>query len=137
MQSQPSLFDTGPPFNRRAFHDRIRALAERKIFIGTSSWRYEGWLNQIYTPERYMSRGRFSKKKFHEESIQEYAEIFPIVGSDFSFYSIPEPVFWRKLFSAAPPHLKWDLKVRRISPPSASHGSHDMGCALVRRILRS
>ena len=111
MPSQPSLFDVGPQFNRWELHSKIRALAERKIFIGTSSWRYEGWLNQIYTLERYMTRGRFSKKKFHEESIQEYAETFPIVGADFSFYSIPEPSFWRNLFAAAPRHLKWDLKV--------------------------
>jgi uncharacterized protein YecE (DUF72 family) len=111
MPSQSSLFDVGPRFNRRDLSAKVRALAERNIFIGTSSWRYEGWLGQIYTPERYMSRGRFSKKKFHEESIQEYAETFPIVGADFSFYSIPEPAFWSALFSAAPQHLRWDLKV--------------------------
>src|SRR3954470_24933502 len=38
----------------------------------------------LYTPERYMTRGRFSKKRFHEECIHEYAETFPIVGGDFS-----------------------------------------------------
>jgi hypothetical protein len=62
---QPSLFDPGPQFDRRGLADKVRAQAERSIFISTSSWRYEGWLNQIYTPERYFTRGRFSKKKFH------------------------------------------------------------------------
>jgi uncharacterized protein YecE (DUF72 family) len=25
-------------------------LAAQGVFIGTSSWKYEGWLNQLYTP---------------------------------------------------------------------------------------
>ena len=111
MPVQPSLFDDGPAFDRRALASQIRALAARNVFIGTSSWRYEGWLNQIYTPERYAARGRFSKKKFHEECIQEYAETFPVVGGDFSFYSIPEPSFWSKILGEAPKQLKWDLKI--------------------------
>src|SRR5580692_2711681 len=111
MPSQANLFDNVPAFDRLSLAAKIHTLAERKIFIGTSSWRYEGWLGQVYTPERYFTRGKFSKKKFHEESIQEYAETFPIIGGDFSFYSIPEPPFWRKVFSGAPRHLKWDLKI--------------------------
>jgi uncharacterized protein YecE (DUF72 family) len=111
MPSQANLFDNVPAFDRKSLAAKIRTLAARKIFIGTSSWRYEGWLGQVYTPERYFTRGKFSKKKFHEESIQEYAETFPIIGGDFSFYSIPEPSFWRKVFACAPAHLKWDLKI--------------------------
>jgi uncharacterized protein YecE (DUF72 family) len=84
----------------------LRALAEKGILIGTSSWRYEGWLGQIYTAERYYSRGRFSKTKFHEECIQEYSETFPIVGGDFSFYGAPTPEFSNKLFVRAPRELR-------------------------------
>lgn len=109
MPQQASLF--GDTFDRRALADRVRELRLHNIFIGTSSWRYEGWLGQIYTPERYYSRGRFSKKKFHDECIEEYAETFPVVGGDFSFYAIPEPAFWKKLFDQSPAHLKWSLKV--------------------------
>jgi uncharacterized protein YecE (DUF72 family) len=113
---EPSAF---PAFaiRRRAAFDRLRlaakikGLSEKNVFIGTSSWRYEGWLGQVYTPERYYTRGRFSKTKFHEECIQECAETFPVVGGDFSFYSIPQPAFWQKLFEHAPRHLKWSLKV--------------------------
>jgi uncharacterized protein YecE (DUF72 family) len=71
----------------------VQQLAKQNVWIGTSSWRDEGWLDQIYTPERYMVRGRFSKRKFHDECIQEYAETFPVVGGDFSFYSIPDRTF--------------------------------------------
>ena len=106
---QASLFEDA--FDRSALAERIRALSRHNVFIGTSSWRYEGWLGQIYTPERYYTRGRFSKKKFHEQCIEEYAETFPVVGGDFSFYAIPEPGFWKKLFAGAPKHLTWSLKV--------------------------
>jgi hypothetical protein len=34
------------------------------VYFGTSSWKYEGWLGSIYTPERYLTRGKFSKKKW-------------------------------------------------------------------------
>ena len=106
---QGSLF--GDAFDRQALADRVRDLSRQNIFLGTSSWRYEGWLGQLYTPERYYSRGRFSKKKFHEECIAEYAETFPVVGGDFSFYAIPEPAFWKRLFEESPNQLKWSLKV--------------------------
>src|SRR5215471_6246773 len=111
MIRQASLF--GDPFDRQGLADKVRALSRQNIFIGTSSWRYEGWLGKIYTAERYYTRGRFSKKKFHEQCIAEYAETFPVVGGDFSFYAIPEPTFWKKLFEDAPAHLKWSLKVVR------------------------
>jgi uncharacterized protein YecE (DUF72 family) len=111
MPTQASLFDEPSSFDRAGLAAKIRALAERNIFIGTSSWRYEGWLGLIYTTERFFTRGRFSKQKFHEECIQEYAETFPVVGGDFSFYSIPEASFWSKVFAGAPQRLKWNLKV--------------------------
>ena len=41
------------------------------------------------------------KEKVPEQCIAEYAETFPVVGGDFSFYGIPEPAFWKKLFEAA------------------------------------
>jgi uncharacterized protein YecE (DUF72 family) len=111
MSFQPSLFGSEPTFDRQALATKLQRLSDRNVFIGTSSWRYEGWLNQIYTPERYRTRSRFSKQKFHDECIQEYAETFPVVGADFSFYAIPERPFWKKIFDTAPPQLKWSLKV--------------------------
>jgi hypothetical protein len=105
MSFQPSLFGGEPTFDRQALATKLKRLSERNVFIGTSSWRYEGWLNQVYTPERYQTRGRFSKQKFHDECIQEYAETFPVVGADFSFYAIPEPPFWKKVFDADPQSL--------------------------------
>jgi uncharacterized protein YecE (DUF72 family) len=81
---------------------RLRRLADRKLFLGGSSWKYEGWLGQVYTPERYLVRGRFSRKRFEQECLAEYAETFPIVCGDFSFYQFPNAEFWKRLFGGAP-----------------------------------
>ena len=81
------------------------------IYLGTSSWKYEGWLGQIYTRERYFTRGRFSQKKFESECLAEYAETFPAVCGDFSFYQFPSESYWQRLFASAPSCLKFGFKV--------------------------
>jgi len=106
-----NLFDEQPSFDRTRLSRRLQELAGDRIFIGTSSWKYEGWLDQIYTRDRYVSRGKFSKKRFEAECLAEYAEIFPVVCGDFSFYQFPSPEFWQKLFASAPASLKFALKV--------------------------
>jgi uncharacterized protein YecE (DUF72 family) len=105
------LFEPPSAFDRAALGAQLRDLARQNIWIGTSSWKYAGWLGQIYTPERYVSRGKFSQKRFEAECLAEYAETFPIVCGDFSFYQFPSPEFWKKLFGSAPPELKFVLKV--------------------------
>ena len=105
------LFDPPSSFDRAGLAARLRGLTEQGIWIGTSSWKYEGWLNQIYSPERYETRGRFSRKRFEAECLAEYAEMFPVVCGDFSFYQFPSPDFWGKLFASAPPNLRFALKV--------------------------
>jgi uncharacterized protein YecE (DUF72 family) len=97
--------------NDRRSPTKSALSAAATSLLARARWRYDGWLGQIYTPERYYTRGRFSKKKFPAQCIEEYAETFPVVGGDFSFYAIPEPAFWKKLFEEAPRHLKWSLKV--------------------------
>ena len=105
------LFDEQPDFDRRRLAETLRRLAEEGIFLGASSWKYEGWLGQIYTRERYVSRGVFSQKRFEAECLAEYAEVFPVVGGDFSFYQFPSESYWRRLFASAPERLRFGLKV--------------------------
>lgn len=91
---------------------KLRSLADsRRIFLGTSSWKYEGWLGTIYLREKYMTRGKFSKAKFEGECLREYAATFPIVGGDFSFYQFPTADYWDRLFASAPASLLFALKV--------------------------
>jgi uncharacterized protein YecE (DUF72 family) len=77
-------------FNFRSLHPRV--------FIGTASDRYAGWLGQIYSPDRYSGRiTQRSKiiagKSFIEEvlpvdSVEEYFEHFPVLEIDFTFYRL-------------------------------------------------
>jgi uncharacterized protein YecE (DUF72 family) len=90
---------------------RLRTLAGQGISFGTSSWKYEGWLGSIYSPERYSVRRRFSPRKFEAECLAEYAETFPAVCGDFSFYQFPSPDYWRQLFSGVPASLQFAFKV--------------------------
>src|SRR5215510_9223263 len=107
-----SLFDSDdhPPLATR-LAPALRALAERGVFFGTSSWKYEGWLGTIYSRERYVTRRRFSRKKFEAECLREYAETFPVVGGDFSFYQFPSAEDWARVFGASPPTFGFGLKV--------------------------
>ena len=110
--SQLPLFDENdPPPQAARLAPKLRQLAEQGIYFGTSSWKYEGWLGSIYTPERYTTRGKFSHKKFETECLAEYAETFPVVGGDFSFYQFPTPDYWRRLFDESPESLRFGFKV--------------------------
>ena len=90
---------------------RLKALADRGIYFGTSSWKYEGWLGSIYSPDRYLTRGKFSKAKFDAECLGEYAATFPAVCGDFAFYSFPTDTHWAKLFGESPDSLSFAFKV--------------------------
>jgi uncharacterized protein YecE (DUF72 family) len=105
-----SLFEEPAGFDRQRLRDRLAGLARQNIFIGTSSWKYEGWFGQIYSRQRYLTRGRFSQKRFQDECLSEYAETFPVVCGDFSFYQFPSESYWRKLFGSAPATLQFAFK---------------------------
>lgn len=109
MSSMP-LFDDREPFDRARLAEALRRLAEQRVWIGASSWKYEGWMGQIYSRERYLSRGGFSKKLFEAECLAEYARTFPIVCGDFSFYQFPTEPHWRRLFLSAPDTLRFAFK---------------------------
>ncbi len=105
-----SLFDEPSGFDRDLLAHRLADLAGQNVYIGGSSWKYEGWLGQIYSQQRYLVRGRFSKRLFEQECLREYAETFPIVCGDFAFYQFPSDEYWRKLFALAPPNFRFAFK---------------------------
>lgn len=120
-----------PPLAAR-LAPQLRALADRGVCFGTSSWKYEGWLGSIYTPERYLTRRKFSRKKFEAECLREYATTFPAVGGDFSFYQFPKPSYWAEIFSAVPSTFAFGLKVPEAItvakwPSHARYGSRAGG----------
>jgi uncharacterized protein YecE (DUF72 family) len=107
-----SLFDTSerPPQAAR-LAPRLHALAQRGVYFGTSSWKYKGWVGSIYSEDRYLTRNKFSKAKFEDTCIREYAETFPAAGGDFSFYQFPSAETWKKVFEGVPSSFVYGLKV--------------------------
>jgi uncharacterized protein YecE (DUF72 family) len=81
-------------------------LARQGLFLGTSSWKYPGWLGAIYTRSRYANQ-----KRFEAECLTEYSEVFPIVCGDFAFYQFPTAEFWQKLFDQVPKSFLFAFKV--------------------------
>jgi uncharacterized protein YecE (DUF72 family) len=122
-----NLYDEPSGFDRAHFAERLRQLASERVLIGGSSWKYEGWLGQIYSRERYLARGKFSKRLFESECLSEYAETFPAVCGDFAFYQFPSEDFWHKLFLQTPEHFRFAFKVPeqitcKIFPEHARYG---------------
>jgi uncharacterized protein YecE (DUF72 family) len=106
------LFNThGVPPQATRLAPKLRALADRRIFFGTSSWKYDGWLGSIYSEDRYLTRGKFSNAKFEQDCLTEYAETFPTVCGDLTFYQFPTEQYWAKLFDAVPENFIFGFKV--------------------------
>jgi len=121
------LFEEPGAFDRDGLAGKLRALAQENIYIGGSSWKYEGWLGQIYQRERYLSRGRFSRKIFEAECLKEYAETFSTVCGDFAFYQFPTDDYWARLFRQTPAHFRFAFKVPeqitcKVFPEHARYG---------------
>jgi uncharacterized protein YecE (DUF72 family) len=123
-----TLFDEPSSFDRDALAARLKQLAAQHIYIGGSSWKYEGWLGQIYTRGNYLSRGRFSQKLFNDTCLKEYAATFPTVCGDFAFYQFPSEEFWRRLFQQTPPGFRFAFKAPeqitcKVYPAHARYGA--------------
>jgi uncharacterized protein YecE (DUF72 family) len=106
--------DTAPtdmPLQAARLAPRLRALADQGVYFGTSSWKYEGWVGSIYSSDRYVTRGKFSKAKFEENCLTEYAQTFPAVCRDLTFYQFPSEQYWAKLFDATPGEFIFGFKV--------------------------
>ena len=104
-------FDDDRPDQATRLAPRLRALAVRGVYFGTSSWKYEGWLGSVYNPARYQTRGKHSKAKFERECLAEYAETFPTACSDFAFYQFPSEEYWAGLFDQVPVGFLFGFKV--------------------------
>jgi len=85
----------GETLNLDSFH--FRGL-HPKIYLGTASDRYAGWIGQIYSNDRYSDRITSRKKTvggrpFVEEilpvdSVEEYFQHFRVLELDFTFYRL-------------------------------------------------
>jgi len=109
LQQTLGFFDSEETFKDK-LGPKLKGLAAQGLFLGGSSWKYEGWLGSIYSAEKYRVKGRFSKSSFEQECLAEYAQTFSIVCGDFAFYQFPTHAFWQKLFQQVPPPFQFAFK---------------------------
>jgi len=107
---------------------RIQALASENVLIGTSSWKYDGWVGQLYERERYITRGKFSKSRFEATCLEEYAEVFKTVSVDAGYYRFPDHKYLEKLVAQVPDDFRFSFKVTdeitlKHFPKLARHGT--------------
>ncbi|HEX6563213.1 MAG TPA: DUF72 domain-containing protein [Chthoniobacterales bacterium] len=105
------MLDLFAVFDRDRMAARLKALAQAQIFIGTSSWKYEGWLGMLYDRANYENRSRFSKARFEQECLYEYSQYFPSVCVDAGYYRFPEERYLEKLVGQVPSSFKFTWKV--------------------------
>ena len=98
-------------FDRDQMKQTAAELAARGVFIGTSSWKYEGWFGQLYTPARYEYRGKVAKTRFERECLGEYAEVFKTVCVDAAYYDFPRREYLQRLAEAVPEDFRFGFKV--------------------------
>jgi uncharacterized protein YecE (DUF72 family) len=120
-EEQPDLFGAPVPSTVGASHAwplreklkaNLAALAKRGVFLGTSSWKYEGWQGQIYTRDRYLNkRGQYSEKEFEKRCLTEYTEVFKAVGVDSTFYRFPSRDNLQELGDQVPEDFHFGFKV--------------------------
>ena len=99
------------PFDRDRMRAQAARLAEKGVFVGTSSWKYPGWCGQLYDAARYQWRGQFARSRFEKDCLSEYAEVFKTVCVDAAYYNFPSPRYLEGLASQTPPDFQFGLKV--------------------------
>lgn len=99
------------PFDRERIKKKAAALAAKGVYIGTSSWKYEGWFDQLYTPARYEYRGKVATKRFERDCLSEYGEVFKTVCVDAAYYTFPRVEYLQGLADQVPDDFRFGLKV--------------------------
>src|SRR6266581_8363226 len=98
-------------FDREQLAARLRRLTARNVFIGTSSWKYPGWFGVIYDRDRYVWRGRFSKARFERDCLGEFAQTFPAVSVDATYYKFYKPPELEEFTAQVPAKFQFAFKV--------------------------
>ncbi len=119
---------SGEAFDLGRLGAALAWLAHRDIFIGTSSWKYEGWLGRLYSPGLYLTRGKLSVARFQRECLREYARTFHTVCVDAGYYRFPSPDWISRLMEQTPETFQFTYKVTdditaRTFPNLPRHGN--------------
>lgn len=94
-------------FNREIHAPMMRKLADRGVYIGTSSWNYPGWLGQVY--EEGTKFGKTSK-----HLLSQYAKSFPFVCNDSAYYRLPDVKQLTEFNDILPSEFRMSFKVTEV-----------------------
>lgn len=116
------------PFEREKTRTTLAELAAKGVYIGTSSWKYKGWMGQLYTPDRYLYRGKVAKTRFEAGCLEEYSEVFKTVCVDAAYYTFPRKEYLQGLGDQVPNDFRFGFKVTdeitvKKFPNHARHGT--------------
>jgi len=103
--------DSPMVFDPSVMAGKLAALATRNVFLGTSSWKYEGWLGQLYTAENYHFRGKLARSRFEANCLSEYSQVFRTVCVDAGFYRFPSTRYVDGLAAQVPDRFRLSFKV--------------------------
>lgn len=98
-------------FSRERIKQAAASLAERGVFIGTSSWKYPGWRGTLYDETRYIYRGKVAESRFEKQCLTEYAEVFKTVCVDAAYYRFPDRRYLEGMVSQVPSDFQFGFKV--------------------------
>jgi uncharacterized protein YecE (DUF72 family) len=101
-------------FDREAVKAAVAELAAKDTYLGTSSWKYEGWLGQLYDSARYEYRGKFARTRFERGCLSQYADVFKTVCVDAAYYDFPRREYLLKLIEQAPDDFRFGFKVTDV-----------------------
>ena len=102
---------THSSFPRESVAQALRTLAASNVFLGTSSWKYPGWLGLLYDEQRYVWRGKYAHSRFERDCLEEYSQVFQTVCVDAGYYRFPSPEHIDGLVKQTPPGFKFCFKV--------------------------
>jgi len=117
-----------PAFPVDAMRRALAQLADQQIYLGTSSWKYPGWIGQLYDEQRYLYRGKVAMTRFERDCLAEYAQVFKTVCVDAGYYKFPSPQYIESLCAQVPEGFKFGFKVTdeittRTFPKLDRHGA--------------
>lgn len=98
-------------FQREVTAKDLSHLASQGVWIGTSSWKYPGWIGPLYSRDRYVWKGRFAQSRFERLCLMEYAEVFKTVCVDAAYYQFPSAASIQALAEAVPDDFRFAFKV--------------------------
>ena len=98
-------------FNHEELKRQVAELAAQGVFVGTSSWKYQGWFGTLYDRARYEYRGRFAQSRFNRYCLSEYAGIFKTVCVDAAYYTFPSRPYLEAMAEQVPDDFRFGLKV--------------------------